>query len=45
MSSVVRCRRLGARLPPSLTVSGPGQKAYDISTAGIDFADTHHLLS
>jgi len=26
-------------------VPGPGQKLYDISTAGINFADTHHHLS
>ena len=23
----------------------PGQKLYDVSTAGINFADTHHRLS
>ena len=26
-------------------VPGPGQKLYDISTAGINVADTHHHLS
>ena len=26
-------------------VPGPGQQLYDISTAGINFADTHHHLS
>jgi NADPH:quinone reductase-like Zn-dependent oxidoreductase len=24
---------------------GPGQKVYDVSTAGLTFADTHHRLS
>jgi D-arabinose 1-dehydrogenase-like Zn-dependent alcohol dehydrogenase len=24
---------------------GPGQKLYDVSTAGLNFADTHHDLS
>jgi NADPH:quinone reductase-like Zn-dependent oxidoreductase len=24
---------------------GPGQQLYDVSTAGINFADTHHQLS
>jgi len=26
-------------------VPGPGQQLYDASTAGINFADTHHRLS
>jgi NADPH:quinone reductase-like Zn-dependent oxidoreductase len=26
-------------------VPGPGQQLYDISTAGTNFADTHHHLS
>ncbi|WP_104529058.1 Zn-dependent oxidoreductase [Blastococcus saxobsidens] len=25
--------------------AGPGQKLYDVSTAGINFADTHHRPS
>ncbi|SDF01065.1 hypothetical protein SAMN05660662_0683 [Blastococcus aurantiacus] len=25
--------------------AGPGQQLYDVSTAGINFADTHHRLS
>ncbi len=25
--------------------AGPGQQLYDVSTAGIDYADTHHPLS
>ncbi|NEK85110.1 Zn-dependent oxidoreductase [Blastococcus saxobsidens] len=25
--------------------AGPGQKAYDVSTAGMNYADTHHRLS
>jgi NADPH:quinone reductase-like Zn-dependent oxidoreductase len=25
--------------------AGPGQKLYDVSTAGINYADTHHCLS
>ncbi len=25
--------------------SGDGQKLYDVSTAGINYADTHHWLS
>ena len=24
---------------------GPGQQLYDVSTAGINYADTHHRLS
>ena len=24
---------------------GPGQQLYDVSTAGINYADTHHVLS
>ncbi len=24
---------------------GEGQKLYDVSTAGVNFADTHHVLS
>jgi NADPH:quinone reductase-like Zn-dependent oxidoreductase len=24
---------------------GPGQQLYDVSTAGLNFADTHHRLS
>ena len=24
---------------------GPGQQLYDVSTAGINYADTHHQLS
>jgi NADPH:quinone reductase-like Zn-dependent oxidoreductase len=24
---------------------GPGQRVYDVSTAGLNFADTHHHLS
>ena len=24
---------------------GPGQQLYDVSTAGLNFADTHHHLS
>ena len=24
---------------------GEGQELYDVSTAGVNFADTHHLLS
>jgi NADPH2:quinone reductase len=24
---------------------GEGQKLYDVSTAGVNYADTHHLLS
>ena len=24
---------------------GPGQKLYDVSTAGVNYADTHHRLS
>ena len=24
---------------------GPGQKLYDVSTAGVNFADTHHRES
>ena len=24
---------------------GPGQQLYDVSTAGLNFADTHHALS
>jgi NADPH:quinone reductase-like Zn-dependent oxidoreductase len=24
---------------------GPGQTLYDVSTAGLNFADTHHALS
>jgi NADPH:quinone reductase-like Zn-dependent oxidoreductase len=24
---------------------GPGQQLYDVSTAGLNFADTHHVLS
>jgi NADPH:quinone reductase-like Zn-dependent oxidoreductase len=24
---------------------GPDQKLYDVSTAGVNFADTHHRLS
>jgi NADPH:quinone reductase-like Zn-dependent oxidoreductase len=24
---------------------GPGQHVYDVSTAGLNFADTHHRLS
>ena len=24
---------------------GPGQQPYDVSTAGLNFADTHHRLS
>jgi len=24
---------------------GPGQQPYDVSTAGINYADTHHSLS
>ncbi len=26
-------------------VAGPGQELFDVSTAGINFADTHHRLS
>ena len=26
-------------------VPGDGQKLYDVATAGINFADTHHALS
>jgi NADPH:quinone reductase-like Zn-dependent oxidoreductase len=25
--------------------AGPGQKVYDVSTAGVNYADTHHGLS
>ena len=25
--------------------AGPGQKVYDVSTAGVNYADTHHWLS
>ena len=25
--------------------AGPGQKLYDVSAAGLNFADTHHCLS
>jgi NADPH:quinone reductase-like Zn-dependent oxidoreductase len=25
--------------------AGPGQKLYDVSTAGVNYADTHHCLS
>jgi NADPH:quinone reductase-like Zn-dependent oxidoreductase len=25
--------------------AGPGQQLYDVSTAGINYADTHHRLS
>ena len=25
--------------------AGPGQQVYGVSTAGVNFADTHHLLS
>jgi hypothetical protein len=31
------------RLPD--LVPGPGQQLYDVSTAGLNFADTHHRLS
>jgi NADPH:quinone reductase-like Zn-dependent oxidoreductase len=24
---------------------GPGQKLYDVSTAGVNYADTHHRVS
>jgi NADPH:quinone reductase-like Zn-dependent oxidoreductase len=24
---------------------GPGQQLYDVSTAGVNFADTHHPMS
>jgi NADPH:quinone reductase-like Zn-dependent oxidoreductase len=24
---------------------GPGQQLYDVSTAGLNFADTHHCVS
>ncbi len=24
---------------------GPGRRAFDVSTAGIDYADTHHRVS
>jgi NADPH:quinone reductase-like Zn-dependent oxidoreductase len=26
-------------------VPGPGQKLFDVSMAGVNFADTHHALS
>jgi NADPH:quinone reductase-like Zn-dependent oxidoreductase len=26
-------------------VPGPGQKPFDVSTAGVNYADTHHGLS
>ena len=26
-------------------VPGPGQQLYDVSTAGVNFADTHHHLA
>ena len=26
-------------------VPGPGQPRYDVSTAGVNYADTHHRLS
>ena len=26
-------------------VPGPGEELYDVSAAGINFADTHHRLS
>jgi len=26
-------------------VPGDGQQLYDVSTAGLNFADTHHLVS
>jgi NADPH:quinone reductase-like Zn-dependent oxidoreductase len=26
-------------------VPGPGQELYDVSTAGVNYADTHHQLS
>jgi NADPH:quinone reductase-like Zn-dependent oxidoreductase len=26
-------------------VPGPGQKLYEVSSAGVNFADTHHRLS
>jgi len=29
---------------PELT-PGPGQQLYDVSTAGINYADTHHRLA
>jgi hypothetical protein len=25
--------------------AGPGQRLYDVSTAGVNYADTHHSLS
>ena len=25
--------------------AGPGQKRYDVSTAGVNYTDTHHALS
>jgi NADPH:quinone reductase-like Zn-dependent oxidoreductase len=25
--------------------AGPGQRLYDVSTAGVNYADTHHCLS
>jgi NADPH:quinone reductase-like Zn-dependent oxidoreductase len=25
--------------------AGPGQKLYDVSTAGVNYADTHHRMS
>ena len=25
--------------------AGPGQQLYDVSTAGVNYADTHHRLS
>jgi NADPH:quinone reductase-like Zn-dependent oxidoreductase len=25
--------------------AGPGQRLYDLSTAGVNYADTHHSLS
>ena len=30
--------------PPDPT-SGPGQTLYEVSAAGVNFADTHHRLS
>ena len=26
-------------------VPGPGQQLFDVSTAGVNYADTHHALS
>jgi NADPH:quinone reductase-like Zn-dependent oxidoreductase len=45
MRAVQITRFGGPEVLDIVAVPGTGQKLYDVSTAGVNYADTHHRLS